>query len=105
MPLPTTLESFRTSVEADHPPVAMSGALLALWWAKKGDWERAHATAQADHSREGAWVHGHLHRVEGDLDNAGYWYGQSGRARSTLPLDEEWDKIAATLIASAPASA
>lgn len=98
------LDAFKASVSADTPPAGVTGALAALWWMHKGDWERAHATAQDDHTKNGAWVHGHLHRVEGDLDNAAYWYGQGGRTRSTLPLDEEWDHIAAALLASAPAA-
>jgi hypothetical protein len=32
-----------------------------------------------DDSREAAWVHTCLHRQEGDLGNAGYWYGRAGR--------------------------
>jgi hypothetical protein len=96
------LAGFKASVDAAAPAEGLSRPLMALWWMKKGDWEQAHSTAQADHSKNGAWVHGHLHRVEGDLDNAGYWYGQAGRSRSTRPVDEEWDDIAATLLASAP---
>lgn len=98
------LDAFKASVEASEPPANLSQALLALWWDRKGNWEKAHETAQADTSKDGSWVHGYLHRVEGDLDNAGYWYGRSGRARTTNPLDEEWDKIAATLLAAVPVS-
>jgi hypothetical protein len=94
------LETFKASAARNEPPAAISQALAALWWMKKGDWEKAHATAQDDPSKDGAWVHGHLHRVEGDLDNAAYWYGQSGRTRGTQPLEEEWDAIAAALLAS-----
>lgn len=100
--MPMDLDAFKASTEAAEPPAGLSSALLALWWDRKGDWEKAHATAQSDHSRDGSWVHGYLHRVEGDLDNASYWYGQSGRKRSENPLDEEWDKIAATLLMAMP---
>lgn len=96
------LDAFKASVEADVPPEKLSSALLALWFDRKGDWEKAHETAQADKSRDGSWVHGYLHRVEGDLDNASYWYGQSGRKRTDNPLPEEWDKIASTLLAAIP---
>jgi hypothetical protein len=94
------LETFKASAAQNEPPANIPPALAALWWMKKGDWEKAHATAQDDHSKDGAWVHGHLHRVEGDLDNAAYWYGQSGRTRAPQPLDEEWDAIAAALLAT-----
>src|SRR5688500_11048886 len=69
-----TLDAFKSSAAADAPPPGLTKPLLALWWAKKGDWEKAHMTAQADKSRDGAWVHGYLHWVEGDLDNSSYWY-------------------------------
>lgn len=105
MPMMMSLDAFKATVDAAEPPAGISPALAALWWMKKGDWEKAHATAQSDHSKDGAWVHGHLHRVEGDLDNAGYWYGQSGRSRSSQPLEEEWDKIATTLLAAVGVSA
>jgi hypothetical protein len=99
------LEAFKASTAGNEPPANIQPALAALWWMKKGDWEKAHSTAQDDHSKHGAWVHGHLHRVEGDLDNAAYWYGQSGRTRATQPLDEEWDAIAASLLANVKTAA
>jgi hypothetical protein len=97
-----TLDAFTTSTAAEQPPAGLPKPLLALWWAKKGEWEKAHSTAQADKTKDGAWVHGYLHWVEGDLDNSAYWYGQSGRRRPETSLDAEWDKIATTLLASAP---
>jgi hypothetical protein len=45
-----------------------------------------------------AWVHGYLHRVEGDLGNAGYWYRQAGRKAATGELTAEWAAIAAALL-------
>jgi hypothetical protein len=92
------LDAFKSSVSAAAPPAGLPQALVALWWAKKGEWEKAHETAQADKSKDGSWVHGYLHRVEGDLDNASHWYGQSGRKRTENPLDEEWENIASALL-------
>ena len=48
---------------------------------------------------EGAWAHAYLHRVEGDLRNAGGWYSRAGRPASTAPLKEEWETIARALLA------
>lgn len=45
----------------------------------KGDWQRAHALAQEDESKTGCWNHGIVHVLEGDLDNARYWFGRAGR--------------------------
>jgi hypothetical protein len=79
------------------PPKAVSAALQALWWAKKGDWEKAHRITMDDRSREAAWVHAYLHRVEGDDGNAGYWYRQAQRRPATGPLDVEWEAMVAEL--------
>jgi len=45
----------------------LDGALLALWWDGRGDWERAHEVAQEVSGADGAWIHAYLHRKEGDL--------------------------------------
>jgi hypothetical protein len=102
--MPMNLDSFKASTGQDAPPASLPKPVLALWWAKKGEWEKAHEAAQSDKTRNGSWVHGYLHRVEGDLDNAAYWYGQGGQSPSTLPLDEEWEKIATALLATVPAA-
>src|SRR2546423_12782141 len=44
-----------------------------------GDWQAAHAIVQDDGSAGAAWLHGIVHTLEGDLDNARYWYRQAGR--------------------------
>ena len=49
-------------------------AAQALWWEAKGDWHLAHQCAQKQPDADGAWAHAYLHRVEGDLRNAGGWY-------------------------------
>ena len=80
-------------------PPDVSGPLVGLWWAAKGDWDRAHKVVQDDESHDAAWVHGYLHRVEGDLPNAGYWYRTAGKPVATGPLDAEWDAIVTDLLA------
>ncbi len=93
-----TPAELRVTLAGAEPPAGVDGPLAALWWAGKGDWNRAHEVAQADEGKTAAWVHAHLHRIEGDLDNAGYWYRRAGRPRSEAPLPEEWDEIAAALL-------
>jgi hypothetical protein len=90
-------KSFEDSLAADTPPEGLSAALLGLWWQGKGDWERAHQAAQSDDGGEAAWVHAHLHRVEGDESNAGYWYRRSGHPHCKDPLRREWSDIAQAL--------
>ena len=81
------------------PPPGSSLALQALWHDARGDWERAHQCAQEEHGRDGSWVHAYLHRKEGDLGNAGYWYTRAGRAMpaKTVTLEAEWAAIAREL--------
>ncbi len=76
----------------------LSGALLALWWDGRGDWEGAHKIAQEISGKDGAWVHAYLHRKEGDLGNAGYWYRQAGRSVATGDLREEWESMVRELL-------
>ena len=95
-----TPDALRYSAHADAaPPPALAGPLVALWWDARGDWTRAHAAAQAGEDADSAWVHAHLHREEGDLANAGYWYRRAGRPPATGPLPEEWAAIAGALLA------
>jgi hypothetical protein len=89
---------FRESVSASAPPADTSPSLAALWWAQKGDWKKAHAIVMNDESVEAAWVHAYLHRVEGDLPNAGYWYRAAGKPVEMGPLEAEWDAIVAVLL-------
>lgn len=98
-----TLPEFNHSVSADdQPPHHLDPALQALWWMCRGDWERAHTVAQADGSADGAWVHAHLHRVEGDEGNARYWYARAARVPPQQSLEAERAAIVAALLASGP---
>jgi len=80
------------------PPSEIRSALAALWYDRRGDWDRAHELAQATGDKDSAWVHAYLHRKEGDETNAGYWYRLAGRSASRSPLDEEWAQIAQALL-------
>jgi len=93
-----TLDDFRNSLTATKPPAELTLALAGLWWDAKGDWARAHESAQQDEGRDGSWVHGYLHRKEGDQGNAAYWYSRAGKAVCRQPLDEEWLSIAKDLL-------
>lgn len=92
------IETLRESLANDAPPAGLSLALQALWYDAKGDWARAHACAQDQDDAAGAWVHAYLHRVEGDIGNAGYWYRRAGRPAQSGPLPDEWESIARALL-------
>ncbi len=73
---------------------------------RAGRWTEAHNLVQHDSSPLGAWLHGIVHIVEGDLEDAEYWYGQAGRHfRSRETLDEELARFEAALLQSEAASA
>ena len=93
-----TLEDFRKSLTADKPPAGLSLVLAGLWWDAKGDWTRAHDSAQQDEGPAGAWVHAYLHRKEGDSSNAAYWYQRAGKPPQRGSLQEEWLSIAEALL-------
>jgi hypothetical protein len=95
-----TLDAFRASLTGAAPPGGLARPLAALWQAGKGDWNAAHELAQQDEGEpDHDWVHAYLHRVEGDLGNAGYWYRRAKQPVATDALDAEWTRIAAALLA------
>jgi len=92
------LEEFRKSLGCEGPPKELSVALAGLWWDAKGDWTKAHASAQQDEGPSGAWVHAYLHRKEGDSSNAAYWYRRAGKSLAHDSLEDEWLEIAGSLL-------
>jgi hypothetical protein len=93
-----TLAEFNSSVASAAPPADLAPPLAALWWAAKGDWDRAHKLAQDDEGENAAWVHAYLHRVEGDLPNARYWYGVARKPLAAGALEAEWTAIVTALL-------
>jgi hypothetical protein len=97
----TKLDVFNKSLSGNAPPSGLTPVLSALWWAKKGDWDAAHRIVMDDGGRDAAWVHAYLHRVEGDLGNAAYWYARAGQPVASDALDAEWNAIVAELLGGA----
>jgi len=87
-------DQFKASLAGAAPPAESSLPLQALWWVAKGDWHKAHRLCQELHSEHMAWVHAHLHRVEGDERNAAGWYKRAGKTPSEAAFDEEWNDLA-----------
>ncbi len=92
------LQEFRSSLSQENPPEVLSLPLTALWWDAKGDWTKAHESAEQDEGPAGAWVHAYLHRKEGDASNAAYWYSRAGKSRGSGPFEQEWADIASSLL-------
>jgi hypothetical protein len=93
-----TVGTFRESLSNDAPPSNLSPALTGLWWDAKGNWTKAHESAQQDEGPAGAWVHAYLHRNEGDSSNASYWYSRAGKPMCGKSFDVEWEEIAKALV-------
>jgi hypothetical protein len=94
-----TVETFRESLRAATPPTTLSPPLLALWWAGRGDWDRAHDVVQGHEGEADCDViHAHLHRQEGDDGNARYWYRRAGRDVPKVSVAEEWTALTAEML-------
>ncbi|MFT5465768.1 MAG: hypothetical protein ACI8UO_000864 [Verrucomicrobiales bacterium] len=91
-----TFEEFAASVaENDAPSADLSNELKALWLTKKDRWDDAHEVVNDIHSSMGSWIHAHLHLIEGDIGNAGYWYSKAGKSarRDQAEIPAEWEEI------------
>ena len=96
-----TYDEFIASLSADQPPTNISGVLKALWYDGKEDWESSHNVAQDIHDKTGSWVHAYLHRKEGDISNARYWYSMAGKREFTGSLKDEWESLVKNFIQQA----
>ena len=67
--------------------------LKALEIDKAGDWDTAHKIVQKYYTSEACWIHAYLHRKEGDIGNADYWYSRATRNRPDKSLEMEWNDI------------
>jgi len=93
-----TLEEFRATLSQPAPPEDLPTALRAMWEDANGNWASAHAIAQEMDDPIGSWIHAYLHRKEGELANAGYWYRRAGKPPAQDTLDEEWRRIVSGLL-------
>jgi hypothetical protein len=93
-----SLEDFKSSLEEESPPPSLTPLLKALWYEGNGNWQKAHELAQDVNSTDGAWVHAYLHRKEGDVSNADYWYRKAKKKMPDVSLFEEWEEIVAELL-------
>ncbi|HEX2913435.1 MAG TPA: hypothetical protein VH186_21710 [Chloroflexia bacterium] len=100
------LEELRASLSASNPPAGLPVSVEALWQDGRGDWDAAHNLVQQhEDQRDCNQVHAYLHRKEGDLANAGYWYRRVGSPVYAGSLEEEWAELVTTLLKNAPTRA
>ncbi len=94
MALSSAAEVLQSVGAEPEPPEGISEELRALWLARKGDWHAAHEIVNGIPSSMGSWIHAHLHVLEGDLGNAGYWYSKAGKPpRPPEEADDEWVQL------------
>lgn len=67
--------------------------LQALWYDGYGDWKTAHDLIDQISGKDAALVHAYLHRKEGDIWNADYWYSRAGSKRPHFSLEQEWEQL------------
>lgn len=84
---------FSQSLSADTPPEGISVYLQSLWYDGKNDWEKAHNIIQDVNDKTAAWIHAYLHRKEGDIFNANYWYNRASRRMPGYNVAQEWKEI------------
>jgi hypothetical protein len=92
-----SFKDFEQSLNTSAPSPGLSVYLQSLWYDAKGDWNKAHTIIQDTEDKTSAWIHAYLHRKEGDISNADYWYNRAGRKRPVISLKEEWEEIVKTL--------
>lgn len=88
-----TIAEFRSSLTQAQPPAGLTPALLALWWDAKDDWTRAHDLVNELETPDAMAVHAYLHRKEGEIWNADYWYNRAGRKFHRPALEDEWEAL------------
>lgn len=87
------LEEFRSSLPLSAPPEAFSLHGKALWFAEKGDWKKAHDIVQEIDDQFSSRIHAFLHRQEGDIPNASYWYSKAGVTPPDFSLSKEREEL------------
>ncbi|MDB5004375.1 MAG: hypothetical protein JWQ34_2600 [Mucilaginibacter sp.] len=90
-----TFNEFKELARPEGLPVQ----LKSLWYDGQGDWARAHAEVDQLSDKASAWVHAYLHRKEGDLWNADYWYSKAGKVRPQVSLEVEWESLVKQFLA------
>ncbi len=94
-----TLEEFKQAIAtAQISLTSLPTPLKALCHDKMGNWDAAHDVLENAIDKNSAWVHAYLHRKEGDVNNARYWYRRSGQPEFKGGFDEEWEQIAMQLL-------
>lgn len=86
-------EEFIMTFGENKPPLNLNKYLTVLWYDGKGKWDIAHNLAQSIYNRDGSLLHAYLHRKEGDLANAAYWYSSADIEIPNKSIKDEWEEL------------
>lgn len=86
-----TFQDFIDSIQNGELPSDIPPHVQALWHDGRGDWEKAHSLIDHLLDPASSHIHAYLHRKEGDIWNADYWYRKAGRNRPDISLEKEWE--------------
>ena len=87
------IQDFKNTIIKGEIPTGLHLSVEALWHDGKGDWAMAHSLIDHLDDAQSAHVHAYLHRKEGDIWNADYWYRRAGRKRPDNTLEAEWEDL------------
>jgi hypothetical protein len=93
-------QSFKESLALNAPDKQLSLILKSLWYDAKGDWKKAHDLVDQLPGTDAARVHAYLHRKEGDIWNADYWYAKAKKTRPAISLEAEWESLVSYFLAT-----
>lgn len=87
------ISDFKQSIIDKRSPDGLTLHLQSLWHDRAGNWKIAHDLIDQLTDKQSAHIHAYLHRKEGDIWNADYWYNRAGRTRPQVSLEEEWETL------------
>ncbi|MBC8984966.1 hypothetical protein H9X96_04165 [Pedobacter sp. N36a] len=87
------IKDFKQSLKDQRLPADLPSYLKALWYDGTGNWKTAHDVIDQLTDPRSAHIHAYLHRKEGDIWNADYWYKRAGKKRPELSLEKEWEML------------
>lgn len=87
------VNEFKQSVADVRLPTKLPLYLQALWYDGIGDWKTAHDLIDQLTDPRSAHIHAYLHRKEGDIWNANYWYKRAGKSSAQVSLNQEWEML------------
>jgi hypothetical protein len=91
-------ELFQQSIKNKKLPAGISVYLQAMWYDGMGNWDKAHELVDSLEDTTACRIHAYLHRKEGDIWNADYWYRKAGKKRPDITLQQEWEMIVNALL-------